>query len=308
MKNKVFVYSALAILFMLSSCRNIVQKFDQYLHKSYQRNDFVDQKVQLGDHELFYYDNKREDAPVLLFVHGFGGDGKISWRDQAKDFSKDHRVIIPDILWFGDSKSSSTPQLKTQVDAIHQLIDHLALKNVHLVGISYGGFISLGYAQTHQEKLASLTIVDSPGVHFSDEELQAFCEKVGVEEVADAFLPTNSEEVKRMMEFSFRKTPPLTSGIREQIIGIYLSKNPDEQRKMLEELPKNRNQFEVLNITVPVLILWGEDDAIFLIKDAVELQKQLDAQLEIIPKAGHALPAEQPKAFNEALRNFIEAI
>src|SRR5690554_6302593 len=111
-----------------------------------------------------------------------------------------------------------------------------------------------------------------------------------------------------MMEFSFRKSPPLTSGIREQIIVIYLSKNPDEQRKMLEELPKNRNQFEVLNITVPVLILWGEDDAIFLIKDAVELQKQLDAQLEIIPKAGHALPAEQPKAFNEALRNFIEAI
>lgn len=298
----------LGMSFTFVSCKNIVQKFDQQIHKSYERNNFVEQKIHLNEHEIFYYDNNKENAPILLFVHGFGGDGKISWKDQAEYFSKDYRVIIPDILWFGNSKSTATPQLKTQIDALQQLIHHLSLQNVHLVGISYGGFIALAYAKSHQKNLASLTLVDSPGAHFSDKELKAFCEKVGVDEIADAFVPTNSDEVKRMMEFSFRKKPPLPAKIRKQTLGIYLSKHPVEQRKMLEELPSNRQQFEALNITVPVFILWGEEDQIFLTSDALELQAQLDAQLEIIPKAGHALPAEQPKAFNQSLKKFIQSI
>ncbi|HZH87127.1 MAG TPA: alpha/beta hydrolase [Brumimicrobium sp.] len=303
---RILAVLSLILFFALLSCKNIVKKYDNYVHKSYQRNDFVSQTVQLDKHEVFFYDNKRENAPVLLFIHGFGGDGKISWKDQALKFGDDYRVIIPDILWFGNSKSEESPQLQTQIDAISSLISHLSIAEVHLVGISYGGFISLGIAQQHQEKLATLTIVDSPGVHFTDEELQAFCDKIGVANVADAFLPQNSEEVKRMLNFAFGKAPRLPSGIREQTIGIYLSKNPKEQRKMLEDLPENRMKFKELAINIPVLILWGEDDEIFLTSDAKELQAQLGAELIIIPKAGHGLPVERPKAFNNALRSFIE--
>src|SRR5690554_1145904 len=296
----------LILLTGLVSCKNMVNTFDQHVHKTYLRKGYVSERIQEGPHEIFYYDNKRENVPVLLFIHGFGGDGKISWKNQAKAFERNYRVIVPDILWFGKSKSKDAPELQTQIDAIKELINHLDIDNIHLVGISYGGFISLGFAQQNQEKLASLTIVDSPGVHFTDEELKAFCDKVGVENVADAFLPTNSDEVKRMMDFSFRKAPMLPAVIREQAIGIYLSKNPEEQRKMLEDLPKNRAQFKSLDISIPVLILWGEDDEIFLISDAHQLQAQLDAELVIVPKAGHSLPVEQPKDFNQVLKQFIE--
>jgi pimeloyl-ACP methyl ester carboxylesterase len=303
---RILAVIALVLILVFVGCKNIVKRYDKYVDKSYQRNDFISQTVHLDKHEIFYYDNKRENVPILLFVHGFGGDGKLSWKKQAEAFGDDYRVIIPDILWFGKSKSEESPELQTQIDAINNLIDHLSIGKVHLVGISYGGFISLGVAQQNQEKLASLTIVDSPGVHFTDEELQTFCDKIGVENVADAFLPENSEEVKRMLEFAFRKAPPLPSGVREQTIGVYLAKNPEEQRKMLENLPENRKQFRDLNIELPVLILWGEDDEIFLTSDAKELQEQLGAKLIIIPKAGHSLPAEQPKDFNKALRAFIE--
>ncbi len=307
------MYKALAILSLflfsgLMSCKNIVRKFDEQVHKSYERNNFSSQTVVLGNHKIFYYDNKRENAPVLLFVHGFGGDGKTTWNYQAKAFGDDYRVIIPDILWFGNSESKETPELQSQIDAINALIVHLSLEQVHLIGISYGGFIGLGVAQENESKLASLTIVDSPGVHFSEEEQKAFCEKVGVANIADAFVPENSDEVKRIFGFAFRKPPKLTAGMREQTLGVYMSKNPEEQRKMLNNLPKNREKFEELKINKPVLILWGEDDEIFLTENAKELKEQLDAQLIIIPKAGHSLPAEQPKDFNKALRDFIEGL
>lgn len=295
-------------LFSFASCKNIVRKYDNNVDKSYQRNDFISQTITLGSHDIFYYDNKRENAPVLLFIHGFGGDGKISWKAQAEAFENDYRVIIPDILWFGKSTSQESPELQTQIDAINSLIEHLEIDQVHLVAISYGGFISLGIAQKNEEKLASITIVDSPGVHFSDEELKTFSDKVGVDEIADAFIPKNSDEVERMMNFAFRKPPKFTKGIREQILGFYLSKNPEEQREMLTNLPENRNQFENLKIEKPVLILWGEDDQVFLVEDAKQLQKQLGAKLVVIPKAGHSSPSEQPKHFNRELRNFIEGV
>ncbi|PWH85294.1 alpha/beta fold hydrolase [Brumimicrobium oceani] len=305
---KIQISAILVILLSLMSCKNIVTRYDTFVHKSYVRKDFSSESIALGNHEVFYYDNKRKDAPVVLFVHGFGGDGKLSWIEQAKTFSKDYRVIIPDILWFGRSKSKDAPELQTQINAMAALIKSLEIERLHLVGISYGGFISLGLAQELNEKLASLTIVDSPGVHFSDEEQKAFIDKIGVDHIADAFIPKNSEEVERMFSFAFRKPPKLPKFIRTQTLGVYLSQNPEEQRSLLLNLPQNRKAFEHLNIKTPTLILWGEDDEIFLVKDAKELQKQLNAELIVIPKAGHGLPSEKPKAFNEALNSFIQRI
>src|SRR5690554_2839912 len=233
----------MGFLFLLISCKQMVRKYDHHIEKIYERNKFEGKTVQLDSHQVFYYDNQRENAPVLLFIHGFGGDGKISWKEQIKAFEEEYRVIVPDLLWFGKSKSKADPSLQTQIAAINELTEHLSLQNIHLIGISYGGFVSLGLAQNYKKKWASLTIVDSPGVHFSDKELKAFCKKVGVENVADAFVPNNSEEVKRLMEFSFRKPPWLTDEIRAQTIGIYFSKNPEEQREMLKRLPNNRNMF-----------------------------------------------------------------
>lgn len=305
---RVFGLFFISLLLLLSSCRNLVKQYDNRIESVYKRNSFTSEVLNKNGHQIFYFDNKRENAPVLMLIHGFGGDGKLSWKDQIKAFQDDYRVIVPDILWFGKSKSEQAPNLVSQIDAIQTLINSLSLKNVHLVGISYGGFISLGVAQEEESRLASLTIVDSPGVHFTDQELKEFCDKIGVNSITEAFVPENSEEVQRMMDFSFYNPPFLTSTMREQAIGIYVSKNPEEQKKLLEDLPSNRASFQELNIEIPVLILWGEEDEIFLVEDAYQLQKQLDAKLKVIPGAGHSLPVEEPDEFNKALQDFISKI
>lgn len=299
---------ALILGFLFTSCGNVVKNYDQFLTNKFKRNGFVSETANINNHNIFYYDNKQEEAPVLLFVHGFGGDGKLSWKEQAFAFNDEYRVIILDILWFGKSLSSSEPQLDTQIEAVGQLINHLALENVNIVGISYGGFISLGVAQKFEDKLASLTIVDSPGVHYSPAEQEAFCNKIGVGHIEEAFVPENSEEVKRMLNFTSKKSVTFTKGIRQQILGFYLSKYPEKQKEMLKNLPNNRARFKELNITVPSLILWGEDDEVFDVENAKALQKQLNAKLVVIKDAGHSLPIEKPKQFNKALNDFIQKV
>ena len=59
--------------------------------------------------------------PVLL-IHGFGANGLASWKAPMLDLVRDHRVLVPDLLWFGDSVSGRTPSLDAQADALQALL------------------------------------------------------------------------------------------------------------------------------------------------------------------------------------------
>jgi pimeloyl-ACP methyl ester carboxylesterase len=294
-----------SLILFLSSCGSLVKNFDERLSKKYVRQGFSAQSIDKNGHHIYYWDNKKENAPVLIFVHGFGGNGKISWMEQASEFQEDYRVIIPDILWFGESTSSQKPTLTSQIHALKTLVQELGLENIHLCGISYGGFMVLGYATKFSKDLRSLCIVDSPGNVITDEEIDDFCESIGVKNIKEAFVLQNSDDVKRLLNFSFYKPPSLPPFIRKQTIGIYFSKHPEKQRGLLDNLPKNRDSISG-KTAVPTLILWGKEDAVFKEANAYDLQKEIGAELTVFEKAGHALPEEQHKKFNERYRSFLE--
>lgn len=283
----------------------MVKKFDQRLAQKYKNNGFSSQILDTNGFQIHYWDNKKKNAPVIVFVHGFGGDGKITWQRQAKAFAEDYRVIIPDLLWFGKSTSSKKPVLSSQIYALKTLIRELELENVHLCGISYGGFIVLGYASKYSDDLASLCIVDSPGSVITEEEIDAFCERVGVDNVKEAFVPETANDVKRLMKFSFYDPPFLPGFIRKQTLGIYFGKHPEAQRSMLDDLPENRGAMPT-ETTVPTLILWGREDAVFKMQNALDLKEELGAELTVFNKAGHALPEEQYEAFNDRYKLFLK--
>lgn len=295
----------LTLAFLLSSCGNIVKNFDSKLSKKFNKQGFSANVIDKNGHHLYYWDNKKENAPVVIFVHGFGGDGKISWFNQAFEFQKDYRVIIPDILWFGESYSSKKPALSTQIHALRTLIQELELSNVNLCGISYGGFLVLGYAHKYEPDLKTLCIVDSPGGMITDEEIYDFCKSIGVKNVKEAFVPENGQDVKRLLDFSFYKPPHLPNFIRKQTIGIYFSKHPEAQKELLDNLPGNRASMSG-KTKIPTLILWGKEDKVFKVGNAIELQKEIGAELTVFEKAGHALPEDKHKAFNERYQKFLD--
>lgn len=293
---------------VLNSCGSTVENFDNRLHKKYEKKGFSASVVEAGEHKIFYYDNKKEtQKPAILFVHGFGGDGKLSWFKQVKDFYEDYRVIVPDILWFGNSFSNAEPTLVNQVNAMKTLLKELGVNKVHVVGISYGGFIALGMAKEFPELLASLVIVNSPGAVIKDEEIDRFCKTVGVKDVKEAFIPKNAAGVKRLLEFSFYKKPFIPNRLLDQVLETYFSKHPEQQAKLLDELPSNRERMSG-GVDVPAKIIWGIEDEIFHVYDAYSLKKEIGAELEIIKKAGHALPGEKPKEFNDVLKRFLDSL
>ena len=77
--------------------------------------------------------------PIQL-IHGFGANGLASWKAPMLDLVRDHRVLVPDLLWFGDSVSGRTPSLDAQADALQALLAARGL--THYLPGSSSGFIT----------------------------------------------------------------------------------------------------------------------------------------------------------------------
>jgi pimeloyl-ACP methyl ester carboxylesterase len=62
-------------------------------------------------------------------------------------------------------------------------------------------------------------------------------------------------------------------------------------------------------IDVPTLIIHGADDAIIPVSEAEAMQAAIqNAQLVVIPAAGHMVNLEQADAFSDAVADFLDAL
>lgn len=293
--------------FFNKQLQHVVNRYDDFLVYRYEQNGFIGQTFQSEENTVFFYDNQRENAPVLLLIHGFGGDGKLTWMKQAFHFAKSYRVIIPDLLWFGKSSSSREPSLSAQVEGFIQLMNHLEVNRAHVCGISYGGFVVMAMAHYHTARIKSLNVVNSPGHVMPLSEIDELCEHAGVNHVSEIFVPRTGTELKRLFDLTFHVEPFVPKLFMTQLFVHYFDNYQFEKEKLLEELPENRDEI-LPHPEVPSCILWGENDAIFNVKYASMLQKDLNGELHIIPGAGHGLPAEIPGKFNKCLEHFLKRI
>lgn len=302
-----FVVGILSLSFISSSCQKAINQYDKSVYRTYTKKGFDAKTLEVNGHRIHYFDNRLENKPVLFLIHGFGGDGKVTWERQVKNLSSDFRIIVPDLLWFGESSSNHQPNLSTQVDAIKSLFDHLELKDIHLVGISYGGFVALAFASAYETSLQSLTVVASPGNVIDDEEVKNFCIRNSVSDVKEIFVPRDAEGVKRLFRIAMVKPPRFPMVVYKAIFNKYYSLYSNEQDQLLDELPSNKDKVAE-KLSIPTLVLWGEKDEIFHVSNAYKLQEKLNSKLVIHPSKGHTYPREDSKHFNKELLKFLMSL
>lgn len=247
-------------------------------------------------------------GPPMLLIHGFGGDGVVTWRSQAVALRKHRSLVIPDLLWFGDSSSNAAPTLTAQAEAQLALMDHLGIEKADVMGISYGGFVLLRMAQLAPHRLGKIVIVDSPGPQFSDDDVAEMLQKYGATEPADIFLPDTPDDVKAIMDLTFHKTPPMPRVLRKDILNNMFDEHRTEQAALLDDLPKNRADItpEMLEDLDDILVVWGRHDPIFPLETGERLAETLGAELYIIEDADHGPNVEHPNDFNQAVLEFLQ--
>ena len=106
---------------------------------------------------LHYVSAGAEGSPILL-VHGFP-ETWYAFHQVIPRLATRHRVFAVDLRGFGDSAAGDTDSA-TAAEDLHQLIAHLGLGPVHLVGQDISGATVVRLAATHPEDVLSLTAIE----------------------------------------------------------------------------------------------------------------------------------------------------
>lgn len=111
------------------------------------------------------YPPQREDAPVVLMLHGFP-EFWYAWRHQIAALGDaGYRVIALDMRGYGQSdkpKGIDAYQLERLTDDVAALVESLGVTSVSLVGHDWGGLVSWWHAMRHPEQVRTLSILNCP--------------------------------------------------------------------------------------------------------------------------------------------------
>ena len=104
-----------------------------------------------------YFFNKKDSIP-LVFIHGVGLDLQM-WQQQV-NYLDEFSILTYDLI--GHGKTPCNKEKITLNDFSNQLLeilDHLKIDKINLVGFSLGSLIALDFSARYQKKLEKLILI-----------------------------------------------------------------------------------------------------------------------------------------------------
>ena len=136
--------------------------------------------------------------PVIL-IPGLYSSANINWELTGvfSELAKDHRVIALDLPGHGrsDKPKAEAAYGLAIIDDLVSLLDHLKVKQAHVVGYSLGGMIAVKFLALHPERAKS-GLIDGMGWFRAGSPLQKFWERIpnrDTQAVPSAFLQKVTE-------------------------------------------------------------------------------------------------------------------
>lgn len=246
----------------------------------------------------FYYEDSGGDGPVLLFLHGAGGN-HVSWWQQVPVFAEEYRCVTLDQRGFGQSPilSGGPGPAALSTDAI-ALLDHLGVARAALVAQSMGGWAAVGAAVRAPERFWAIVMANTVG-NLTNPEIAATRQRL----VATS-PPRPAVLWHGALGATFRKEHPVRSFLYAQLAGTN-SPLPATFREEMGRLTTPVEQYAAAR--VPTLFLTSDEDALIW----PELVERVHAhvpgsELVRVPAAGHSTYFERPEVFNREVGAFLK--
>jgi pimeloyl-ACP methyl ester carboxylesterase len=259
--------------------------------------------LHLNDADLAYHEQGSGDPPLLL-LHGFTGS-RLDWADVVSELARDRRVVAYDQRGHGDSTNFGRRDAYTFTQLVADLaavVDAQGLAPFDLLGHSMGGVVAMGYALAHADKLRSLILMDTAGAP------AGAIPQAWVDNVLEMARRDGMGAVAEMMIgfLDNTPTPPSPAG-RERLLYKLSNMDVEAFAAFASELNTYRSQLPALAaLDVPTTVIVGANDA-GLRAGADDLAATIpNAQLVVIPDAGHSPQEDQPAAWLAAVRAHLE--
>ena len=230
-------------------------------------------------------------------------------------FGQRHRCITYGARGYPPSDVPEKPASYSQdraTDDILAVMKHLKLDKAHVVGLSMGGFATLHFGFRHPQRALSLCVggcgygaekdqrerfrseADTISAFIRESGMGAFAERYAYGPTRVQFEnkdPRGFEEFKRMLaEHSAVGAANTQLGIQKERPSLY---------DLVEEMKQ---------LTVPTLILTGDEDWPCLLPGVLMKRNIPSAALAVMPNCGHTINIEDPDQFNRIVGDFIHHV
>lgn len=263
------------------------------------------------------------EGELVILLHGFP-EFWYSWRYQIPALARHFKVVVPDLRGYNDSDKPSTGyDLDTLAADIQGLIEGLGYTRAHLVGHDWGGAIAWHMAQKFPQSLNRMVVLSAAPVQRFVQEMLSNADQLrrswyivgfqvpGLPEwliqqnLADFVKNILREQAIRKGAFSKEHTQIYQSALAKP--GV-LSAALNYYRQMMAPWNWVRDWVNTPNlITVPTLVLWGEEDSLLPPRVTQGLERLMTApfKLTLIPHCGHWVQQEAPQTVNRELLAFL---
>ncbi len=260
-----------------------------------------------------HYEETGSGTP-LVFVHEFAGDHR-SWELQLGHFGRRYRAAAYAARGYPPSDvppdASSYSQARA-ADDIAAVLDAMGVEKAHIVGLSMGGFATLHFGFRHPGRALSLVVAGcgygaEPGAReqFKGEAdtIAATLLRDGMPAFAEryAYGPTRVQfEAKdpRGVELFKRQLAEHSAlGSANTQLGV------QRERPSLYELTG-----QMAAMTMPVLVLTGDEDWPCLQPGLLMKRSIPTAALAVMPNCGHTINLEAPDEFNRIVGEFLAQV
>lgn len=248
-------------------------------------------------------------GPVVVLIHGFPLDHTM-WAEQLNAWPG-YRVIAPDLRGYG--RSAPTEDTLYTIDQLaDDVLDTLDAMGVTrpfvLGGLSMGGYVALSIAERRPERLRGLILLDTRAEADSKE---GEMNRIRTVEQIEAGGGDTSSFVAGMLPKLLASDASSHRPMVVEKVHAIMNRAPAQAvTATLLGLAARPDRTAILpKITVPTLVLVGEDDAITPPAGARTMAEAIPgATLVVIPQAGHLAPLENPGATNAAIESFLKSL
>lgn len=257
------------------------------------------------NNELIYFETHQQTIHKswLLFVHGAGGSTR-TWKRQIESLGSHYNLLLIDLPGHGQNAgrdADSVYSFPIVAKKIWQVVDHLRIQSLHLVGVSVGTVICLQMRAQRPKDVRSLIM---PGAIV----------KLNIKLRVLANFSLNLAKIigyPAFYKLSALLMMPRNNHKKSRDVFIKESKalTTDEFRKwtrLYYDLHETLIKFFHATTEIPHLLVMGDQDHLFLKPAQKFAELHANAFISVLPKCGHVVSIEQAKKFNEICLNFLK--
>jgi pimeloyl-ACP methyl ester carboxylesterase len=268
--------------------------------------------------KIFYKISKtKKPKGTILFIHGgfFGNHSLL--KKIYSGFAKDYNLLLPDVRGKGDSGFPEKKQnitLEEYATDMYELLKKEKVKEVYIVGVSFGGLISLKLYELFNTKIKiKKLILISSSYTTMHAKNNVLISKIlipmlkGTVLVLDTVWPFKE---KRRKDIDYSKMPKRNFHL---FYAISLFKN-NSLKTLLRRyktgfniLEHEVNEDSIKKIKIPVLLIWGDKDILFGKRIQEKMIRLFEkSEIKVIKGGSHNIYIHDAKEVIGYIRSFLD--